>query len=281
MLKRHHNVLVRPGSTPEENARLIELVPKNERHRQFGSMNSSQALAQSVLGNLAVHNELRCLNEITDDDSGEPLFGNAELSSDNFVMERKVTYLGEREPHQTSLGGFISSEYQVAIECKFTESEIGSCSRPDLKPWKPTYETEFCNGTFTKQRGRTERCALTEIGVLYWKYIPELFKWGTATDLSPCPLHGNYQLVRNVLAACVRSDGTVSAANSHAVLIYDERNPAFQNGGRGFVAFQDTREALKDPSVLRKCSWQRIVKHLRSKMILPWLTDQLALKYGL
>ena len=150
-----------------------------------------------------------------------------------------------------------------------------------MKPSDHAYEAEFCDGTFTKQRGRRERCALSEIGVLYWEYVPELFKWGTTADLSPCPLYKNYQLVRNVLAACVRSDGTVSAANGHAVLIYDERNPAFQNGGHGFVAFQDTRAALKDPSRLRKCSWQRIIKHLRSKMILPWLTDQLELKYGM
>jgi hypothetical protein len=116
--KEDHNVLVRPGSTREETTRLLELLPRNERHKWFRSMNSSQALAQSVLGNLAVHNELHCLTEITDKDSEEPLFGNADLSSDNFVMERKVTYLGE--PRPTSLDGFISGKYQVAIECKFT-----------------------------------------------------------------------------------------------------------------------------------------------------------------
>jgi hypothetical protein len=241
-------------------------------------MNSSQALAQSVLGNLAVHNALHCLSEITDEDSGEPLFGDAELVSDNFVMEQEVTYLGE--PRPTSLDGFISGKYQVAIECKFTESEVGSCSRPRLRPSEPNYEAEFCNGTFTKQRGRKERCALSEIGVLYWKYVPELFKWGTATDISPCPLYRNYQLVRNVLAACVRSDGIVSPSNGHVVLVYDGRNPAFQEGGKGFVAFEETREALKIRSVLRKCSWQRIVRHLRSSTILPWLTDQIELKYG-
>ncbi len=279
MDKASHNVLVRPGSTSEETTRLLELLPRNERHKWFRSMNSSQALAQSVLGNLAVFNELHRLNEVTDDDSEEPLFGDAELSSDNFAMERKVMYLGE--PRPTSLDGFISGNYQIAIECKFTESEVGSCSRPRLTPSKSNYNAEFCNGTFTKQRGRKDRCSLTEIGVLYWKYVPELFKWGIATDLNPCPLYRNYQLVRNVLAACVRSDGTVLAANGHAVLIYDERNPAFQNDGHGFVAFEDTRDALKDSSVLRKCSWQRIIKHLRSKMILPWLTDQLELKYGM
>lgn len=104
-------------------------------------MNSSQPLAQSVLGNLAVHNESHCLTEITDEDSEESLFGDAELSSDNFVMERKVTYLGE--PRPTSLDGFISGKYQVAIECKFAESEVGSCSRPRLRPSEPNYEAEF------------------------------------------------------------------------------------------------------------------------------------------
>jgi hypothetical protein len=33
--------------------------------------------------------------------------------------------------------------------------------------------------------------------------------------------------------------------------------------------------------MLRRCSWQRIVQHIRQKGILPWLAEQLALKYGL
>jgi hypothetical protein len=115
---------------------------------------------------------------------------------------------------------------------------------------------------------------------LYWKYIPELFKWGDTDDLTPCPLNKNYQLVRNILAACVRSNG-IASTNGHVVLIYDERNPSFQEGGDGFKSFTETREALKNPSLLRKCSWQRITNHLRSNRILPWLTDQLKQKYGL
>lgn len=276
--KECHNILVKPGAAREESARLFSLLPEKERHKWFRSMNSSQALTQTVFGNLAVYDQLNCLAELTDD-SKEPLFGEAQVSSENFAMEQKITYLGE--PRCTSLDGFISGKYQVAIECKFTESEVGSCSRPRLVPSASNYEAVFCDGTFTKQRGRRERCALTEIGVLYWKYIPELFKWGSGTDLRPCPLHNNYQLVRNVLGACVRPNGNVSPANGHVVLVYDERNPAFQKGGDGFVAFAETREALRIPSVLRKCSWQRIIRHLRSKMILPWLTDQLESKYGL
>ncbi len=273
-----NNVLIHPDDNDEERKqRLLNLIPDGHRQKWFCSMNSSQALAQSVLGNLKVYDCLSYLGELTAD-SGESLLGDASVSPENFVMEFQVDYLGE--PHCTSLDGFISGTYQVAIECKFTESEVGSCSRPLLKPRDSNYETDFCDGTFTKQRGRRERCSLTGIGVLYWRYVPELFKWSGNVDLVPCPLHKNYQLVRNVLAACVRPDGTLSPESGHVVLIYDERNPAFQENGHGFIAFEETRDALKDPCLLRKCSWQRIIRRLRIDKNFSWLTEQLEIKYG-
>jgi hypothetical protein len=85
-------------------------------------MNSSQALAQSVLGNLAFHDLLHHLAEL-DADEGNALFGNAQLSTDTFAMEFKIDYL--REPRPTSLDGYVSGEYRIAIECKFTEPEGG------------------------------------------------------------------------------------------------------------------------------------------------------------
>ena len=91
----------------------------------------------------------------------------------------------------------------------------------------------------------------------------------------------NYQLVRNVLAAGVKPDGTVSLNNGHAVLIYDERNPAFQNNGAGLIAYVEVQKALQEPTMLRKSSWQRVVKHIREKDGLSWLTENLSLKYGL
>jgi hypothetical protein len=84
-----------------------------------------------------------------------------------------------------------------------------------------------------------------------------------------------------VLAAGVKPDGTVSTNHGHVVLIYDERNPAFQNGGNGLIAYIETQTALRNPTMLRKCSWQRLVQHIREKSILPWLTEHLTLKYGL
>jgi len=276
--KAEKNVIVKPDATQEEISRLFSLLPKGERHRWFHSMNSSQALAQSILGNLAVYNQLSLLSELADD-AGEPLLDKAQASPENFFMEYKVSHLGE--PRRTSLDGFIAGQCQVAIECKFTEPEVGTCTRPLLKPSDSNYKTDLCNGTFTQQRGRKERCTLTEIGVLYWKYIPELLKWQDDTDLDPCPLRKNFQLVRNILAVCVRPNGDVSPENGHMVLIYDERNPAFQEGGCGWAAVEETQQALKDSRLLRKCSWQHVVRQIRNKAVLPWLTRQLELKYGL
>ena len=267
------NVIVNPNGGQQEFDRLLSMVPDPERHKWFGSMNSSQALAQSVFGNMAIYDFLGSLTDILDDD-GIALFGKSQLSSDNFVMERKIDHLNE--PRRTSLDGYINGDYQVAIECKFTEPEIGTCSRPRLKP----ENSEYCDGTYALQRARKNRCSLAELGILYWQYIPQLFRWDSEHDLNPCPLNKTYQLVRNILAVGVK-DGNASPANGHAVLIYDERNPAFQEERKGFIAFTETQKALFEPTMLRKCSWQRIVMHLRNKGILPWLTERLALKYGL
>lgn len=271
------NVIVNPDvNEKRKNEKLLGLIPKGEWHKWFGSMNSSQALAQSVLGNLFIYDSLHYLSEIKDDE-GMDLFGKAQFLKDNFEMEYKINHLGE--PRRTSLDGYISGDYRVAIECKFTEAEVGTCSRPRLEPTDSNYESEHCNGTYSVQRARKERCSLTEIGVLYWRYVPQLFNWKNDTD--KCLLNKNYQLVRNILAVGVKPNGTVSLNDGHVLLIYDERNPAFQQGGKGFISYTETRTALQEPTMLRKCSWQRIVRHLREKNVLSWLTENLSLKYGL
>jgi len=271
------NIIINPTASQQEIDKLLSLVPEGEKHKWFRSMNSSQALAQSILGNLVINDSLHYLSDIKDEE-GQDLFGKAQISSNNFVMEYKVNYLGE--PRPTSLDGYVSGDYRIAIECKFTEAEVGTCSRPRLTTTDSNYESEHCNGTYSIQRARKERCSLTEIGVLYWRYVPHLFKWKNNSDLNPCPLNKNYQLVRNILAVGVKPDGTVSLGGGHVILIYDERNPAFQNGGDGLIAYMETQEALQEPAMLRKCTWQRIVLHIRDKNILSWLTENLALKYG-
>lgn len=271
------NVIINPQSKHSEKERLLALIPEGERHKWYGSMSSSQALAQSVLGNLAIYNHLECLTGLKSDE-GHPLLEKADLSPGNFSMEHKINFLCE--PQRTSLDGYIAGDYQIAIECKFTESEVGTCSRPRLALTASNYESEYCDGNYSYQMTRVERCSLTKIGVLYWRYVPSLFKWTNDIDHRPCPLRRNYQLVRNILAVGVKVDETVSPHNGHVVLLYDDRNPAFLNNGAGLIAYEETRDALYKPEMLRKCSWQRIVEHIRHHNILPWLTDELSLKYG-
>jgi hypothetical protein len=276
--KAEQNVIFNPDASQTEVNKLVSLLPEHDRHKWFRSMNSSQALAQSLFGNLAVHHHLNCVSDLKDD-VGFPLFEKAMISSENFVMESKVSDLGE--PRSSSLDVFFSGNYRVTIECKLTEIGIGVCSRPFLKPSDSNYDTDLCDGNYRVQRTRKERCPLTEKGILYWKLIPALFDWRNDKDADPCPLNRTYQLVRNILAACTVAGERINPDSGHSILIYDERNPAFQSGGAGLLAYEQTQKGLKESTLIRKCSWQRITNHIREQKILPWLTVQLMQKYGI
>ena len=83
------NVIINPNANQLEIDELLALVPIGERHKWFRSMNSSQALAQSIFGNLKIYDSMHYLSELKDDD-GLDLFGKAELSSDNLTLEHRV-----------------------------------------------------------------------------------------------------------------------------------------------------------------------------------------------
>ena len=108
-----HNVIVVPDTDPEQNERLFNLIDESEHHKWFRSMNSSQALALSILGNLYVHDQINLLIDL-EDDAGLPLLGKEIQTIANFEMERKINYLGERR--RTSLDGFIPGDYHISIE---------------------------------------------------------------------------------------------------------------------------------------------------------------------
>jgi len=274
----HHNILMEPGISAVNRITLLNEIPNRDRHRWFRSMSSSQALAQSVFGNLKVYNRMDCLRNLTDE-FGEPLWSRANLNSSSFALEQPIDYLGE--PRRTSIDVLIDGDYKVAIECKLTERDIGLCSRPKLTEKDSNYDKDHCDGTYSLQRGRKSRCSLTEIGVLYWKYIPHIFKWRDDAEPAPCPVYKNYQLVRNIFSACVKKDGGVSLNHGHAVLIYDERNPSFNTGGIGYKAYEQTKEALIQPQLLKKCSWQQIISRIRINGNLSWLGEGLEKKYGI
>jgi len=268
----HKNLLRHPRVGLLQRNHFRAIIPKSSRHRWFRSMSSSQALTQTVFGNLICLNEIDVLEKVLDD-GGLPILGSWRGRSRDVQLEYSVHWLGE--PRPTSLDVYFPGKYSVAVECKLTEQDIGRCSRPDLD----YNHQEYCDGTYTFQRGRESRCPLTERGVKYWEHVPHLFSWQDEYH-DACPLHKNYQLVRNVLAAAVRPSGEIHQTGGHALLLYDDRNPSFVPGGDALAAFDSTRAGLIDKDQIRKCSWQSLLAQLQSRTKLAWLIEGLGEKYG-
>lgn len=276
---RDYNVVTPDGISDGDRQRVIKLLPNAKRHTHFGSLQSSQALVQSVFGTLMVLQELDWLSDVVAED-GKPAFLQ-DATAAKYVIEKDITTLGELAGHSTQVDFCIEkSNYRVAVECKLTESDFGTCSRPKLNLKNPRYERQFCDGTYTKQRGRSASCSLTEIGIRYWMYTDQLFGWSPSVEHRPCPLSGTYQLVRNILAACVQDDGALDAERGHALILYDERNPTMKDGGVGDGQWHAAKTALNDSGVLRRLSWQKLLAQAPSRPAINALKSGLRAKYG-
>jgi|GEM_PF-498013 len=267
------NLILDPSAGPERNAAVVGAIPVTARHRWFRGMKSSQALTQSVFANLSEHGKLGLLAGL-ETPEGEPAFFELPPATSTFTLERQVRHLGE--PTSTSVDVMIEGAHRVGVECKFTEWEVGSCSRPTMEDDDPRY----CDGGYHHQTSRVERCQLTSIGVRYWEHIPRLFEWSAREDHQPCPVRFTFQLVRNVLAACVSPDGAVDR-ESHCLLVYDERNPAFQIGGAALRAWEQVREGLRAKQCARRVSWQSIMSRVAADPEMQWLASEIEQKYGI
>ncbi len=270
------NVLLPPdGSNAEE---ILNAIPHNQRHKYFGSTRSSQALAQSVFGAIAATGQLDILRGITSECGRTAFF--KDQKDWTIELEHEVNTLGE--PRPTSIDAFLCRhDNWVAIECKFTEPDFGTCSRPRLKLGDACYNAQRCNGNYEVQAGRGERCALTSIGIKYWDHLPHLFDWQADRDHSPCPFSDAYQLARNALAAVVSHEGNIDPSQGHALIVYDARNPAFQVGGKANQQWEAIQAACLVPGLLRRISWQRLVKYIAKTPELNWLFESLQEKYGI
>ena len=252
-------------------------IPPSKRHRYFVSLRSSQALAQSVFGGLKATDRLDILSSIAAE-CGRPAFG-SDAEAGTVAMEHEVDTLGE--PRPTSIDVLLSGPAgRVAIECKFTETDFGTCSRPRLRPADPSYATQHCDGAYHVQAGRTTRCSLTEIGARYWERLPDLFAWPADRDHTPCPFGLVYQLARNALAATQTPDGAFDPGGGHALVLYDARNPALQAGGKADAQWEAAQSACLVPGLLRRLTWQRFAEHTAAAPELMWLTEGLKEKYG-
>ena len=263
-----HNIITPYDSEIARNT--IELIPR--RHGHFANMKSSQALVQSVFGGLVVAHQLDLLEPVTAD-CGHPAFG-MRLANAEAELEFKVDWLGE--PTSTSVDVLLQSPtYRVAVECKFTEQDFGRCKCPI----KSSLDKQYCDGSYTRQLGRASRCSLTERGVTYWDHVPQLFHWNASTDHAPCPIRKNYQLVRNAIAACSRSDQAADPSLGHVLVVYDQRNPKFTPTGDAHAQFVATSNAAVEKGLLRKVSWQTLVGAISKEPEFDWLVRGLRDRY--
>jgi hypothetical protein len=272
------NVLMPPTATAQQVDEILSSIPYDERHRWFASMGSSQALCQSVFGSLKAMGQISILQRITAE-GGLPAFFERADQAPCLELESPVNTLNE--PRPTCIDAYFSGSHRVTVEVKFAEAGFGTCSRPRLTAKKPNFERDYCNGTLTYQRGRKDRCSLTEQNIRYWEYVPQLFRWSAITDADPCPLAQTYQLVRNLLAVSVNSKGALDTNNAHVLVVYDNRNPAFAPGGAADAQWRQAVAALRFPEMLRRLSWQQLAGHLATHEPLHWLVDGLHRKYGI
>lgn len=266
------NVLVPPNGTKAKEIRSA--LPSSQHHLWYRSLKSSQALAQSVFGAIHVFNRFDLLEGITAE-CGRPAFF---TDQQDWRLDFEYELSGLNEPSPTSVDVLLNRpDRRVAIECKFIEREFGTCSRPRLPPNK----TYYCDGTFRIQKERRHRCALTERDILYWEYLPHLFNWPSDRDHVPCPFESTYQLARNALAATLTPEGELNPTGGHALIVYDNRNPAFQPNGKAWTQWQDAVSDCRYQGLLRRLSWQQLLLCLADTPELAYLVDGLQEKYGL
>lgn len=270
------NVLVPHDHSKARDIR--DAVPSSKRHRWFRSLKSSQALAQSVFGGLHAFGRLDLLRDVRSE-CGRPAFGD---DCRGWALKFEHEVRGLREPTPTNVDLLLRGpESRIAIECKFTEREFGTCSRPRLRCNDARYDEQHCNGHYQVQRDRRSRCSLTEVGIRYWDHLPHLFKWPADKDHIPCPFESTYQLARNALVAALAPDGRPSPTTGHALIVYDARNPEFRGEGGASHQWERAIDACRMPGLLRRLSWQRLIAALSAAPELTYLVDGVREKYGL
>jgi len=118
----------------------------------------------------------------------------------NWKIEFEYTdgsLLNEPRPSQIDVL-LIGESTNLIIECKYTESDGGSCSQT-----KANKGLVQCNGNYEVQTNPTNyksgKCSLSEKGIKYWKYISKTYNIDINSEFRPCPFKdGNYQWMRNV-----------------------------------------------------------------------------------
>ena len=106
-----NNILISPNADEDSRSAIVSTLPIKERHRHFGSMRSSQALAQSVFAALDNLNLLHVLADVPSED-GTLAFGPA-VSTASMVLEHEVTSLNE--PRPTSIDVWFDGDFKIRL----------------------------------------------------------------------------------------------------------------------------------------------------------------------
>jgi len=182
---------------------------------------SSQALAIGIFGTIkaAAPTERDTILAAIASELGVPTVGPWTVELE-WVDDGNVI----RERRRTQVDALARSPLaQIFFECKFTESDGGSCSQKDSLKKGTNKGTVQCNGNYLRQvnpvNQREAMCALSGKGIRYWEVVPQVFHFSADACHHPCPFAGPwFQWMRNLTVAY--ETGRTSGRKSAFVVSY-------------------------------------------------------------
>jgi len=226
---------------------------------------SSQALAIDVFGTLKQHSSCnRILNSLVAD-LGVPTSNSWKV---HLEWISPTNPLGEIHQH-TQVDAIAENDRAIIFfECKFSESDGGSCSQ--VRPLiKGAHKGKVqCDGNYIAQinpaNNKTARCALSAKGIRYWDVIPDVFIYSREIDYLPCPFSGPwYQWMRNITNAYAIAQESGRQAVFCLVYADDENLPIANMVKLGqWVKF--LAHTIPESMPIRAISFQELIKLAKS-----------------
>ena len=226
---------------PPDWGRLAERIPVSQRHRHHLSGKSSQMLALGLLGAASeLSPTLDWLWKLLGVDHN---LTSTEQRVD-FEYDVEPTLLNE-QPRVTSIDCLVrNSEMFVAIETKWAEKGLGSCSCSDGEGDATIGE---CADRILQ---RPEYMAVAR----------DFFGLPPRSQGNYCPISTPYQAIRNVAAVRALAGKRASAF----VLIFDENNPYFRECGDwpGWPSLLQSTLLRRKNFLFQAISWQRLLSFI-------------------
>ncbi len=242
----------------------ISIARSNEKafpfHKHINSGKSSQALAFNLFGPIIVSNDFISLNALL----AENGIIDEDICSVEFEYSDIVIFNEKRSP--TSIDIVLKNSLDkpiVFIECKLTEDGFGGCSR---------YRDKKCNGM--NPLNKSNECYWETRDIHYWRKVTEHSMTELLESIEICPFAKHYQFFREFLFSV--------ANNGKFVLLYDQRNPVFNDKSeQGLI--QHLMKLLPDnlKNIFHTITIQDVVKKIRQSNTHDDWIDEFCVKYGI